>query len=62
MKTKTLFYGLAGLLTSSTLAGLVILNNAQAQVSNSEHNTHHPSTETSPPPQRGILLVFYFGL
>jgi uncharacterized protein (DUF305 family) len=55
MKAKTLFYGLAGLLTSSTLAGLVILNNAQAQVSNSEHNTHHPSTETTPPPQRGMM-------
>jgi uncharacterized protein (DUF305 family) len=55
MKTKTLFYGLAGLLTSSALAGLVILNNAQAQVSNSEHNTHHPSTETTPPRQRGMM-------
>ncbi|RCJ19788.1 DUF305 domain-containing protein [Nostoc sp. ATCC 43529] len=55
MKTKTLFYGLAGLLTTSALAGLVILNNAQAQVSNSEHNTHHPSTETTPPGQRGMM-------
>ncbi|MBD2613923.1 DUF305 domain-containing protein [Nostoc punctiforme FACHB-252] len=55
MKTKTLLYGLAGLLSSSALAGLVILNNAQAQVSNSEHNTHHPSTQTTPPPQRGMM-------
>jgi uncharacterized protein (DUF305 family) len=55
MKTKTLFYSLAGILTSSTLTGLVILNNAQAQVSNSEHNTHHPSTEASPSPQRGMM-------
>jgi uncharacterized protein (DUF305 family) len=57
MKAKKLFYGWAGLLSSGVLAsfavgitGLIILNNAQAQVSNSEHNTHHPSTET--PPQR----------
>ncbi|MEH2308081.1 DUF305 domain-containing protein [Nostoc sp.] len=54
MKTKTLLYGLAGLLSSSALSGLVILNNAQAQVSNSEHNTHHPSTETTPL-QRGMM-------
>jgi uncharacterized protein (DUF305 family) len=56
MKTKTLFYGLAGLLTSSTLAGLVILNNAQAQVSNSKHNTHHPSKQTTPVPQRRMMM------
>ena len=55
MKTKTLVYGLAGVLTSSALAGLVIFNNAQAQVSNSEHNTHHPSKETTPSPQRGMI-------
>ena len=44
MKTKKLFYGLAGLLTSSTLTGLIIVSSSQAQVSNSEHNSHHPST------------------
>jgi uncharacterized protein (DUF305 family) len=55
MKTKTLFYALASVLTSSALAGLVVLNNAKAQVSNSEHNTHHPSTETTTPPQRGMM-------
>jgi uncharacterized protein (DUF305 family) len=60
MKTKTtLFYGLAGLLTSSTLAGLVILNKAQAQVLNSEHNTHHPATEATPS-QTGMMTDQHF--
>lgn len=62
MKTKKLFYALASLLTCSVLAplavgiaGLVVLNNAQAQVANSEHDSHQPSTETTPPPQRGMM-------
>jgi uncharacterized protein (DUF305 family) len=54
MKTKKLFYGLSSLLTSGAVAGLVFLNNAQAQVPNSEHNTHHPSTETTSS-QRGMI-------
>ncbi|MBD2354766.1 DUF305 domain-containing protein [Tolypothrix sp. FACHB-123] len=49
MKTNKLFYSLAGLLASSAISGLVVFNNAQAQVSNSEHNNHQPSTEVNPP-------------
>lgn len=49
MKTDKLFYSLAGLLASSAISGLLVFNNAQAQVSNSEHNNHHPSTENTPP-------------
>ncbi|MBD2194512.1 MULTISPECIES: DUF305 domain-containing protein [Calothrix] len=49
MKTDKLFYSLAGLLASSAISGLLVFNNAQAQVSNSEHNNHQQSTEANPP-------------
>ncbi|MBH8561715.1 hypothetical protein I8748_05895 [Nostoc sp. CENA67] len=59
MKTKKLFYSLIGLFTSSAIAslavgiaGLVILNHAQAQVLNSEHDSHHPSKEYSQSAQK----------
>ncbi|MDF2388570.1 DUF305 domain-containing protein [Nostoc ellipsosporum NOK] len=63
MKTKKSFYSLISLFTSSAIAslavgigGLVILNHAQAQVSNSQHDSHHPSTETTSP-QRGMMMT-----
>ncbi|MFQ4143681.1 DUF305 domain-containing protein [Chlorogloeopsis sp. ULAP02] len=55
MKSRNLIYGLIGLLSSSTLAVLLIINNTQAQSPNSQHNTHHPSTQTTPR-QRGMMM------
>jgi uncharacterized protein (DUF305 family) len=47
MKSKNLIYSLIGLVSSSTLSGLLILNSTQAQSLNSEHNSHHPSKPTT---------------
>jgi uncharacterized protein (DUF305 family) len=54
MKSKNLIYGLIGLLGSSAVSGLLIINSTQAQNPNSEHNSHHPSPKTNPP-QKGMM-------
>ena len=54
MKSKNLIYGLIGLLSSSAISGLLIINSTQAQTPNSEHNSHHPSPKTNPP-QKGMM-------
>jgi uncharacterized protein (DUF305 family) len=54
MNNRTLIYSFVGLLTSSTLAGLLITNKTQAQAPNSQHNTHHPRSQTTPS-QRGMM-------
>ncbi len=56
MKNKNLIYSLIGLLSSSAVSGLLIINSTQAQTPNPEHNTHHPSTKIMPPPQRGMMI------
>jgi uncharacterized protein (DUF305 family) len=56
MKNKNLIYGLIGLLSSSAVGGLLIINSTQAQTPNPEHNTHHPSTAITPPPQKGMMI------
>ncbi|MDM9380214.1 DUF305 domain-containing protein [Chlorogloeopsis sp. ULAP01] len=55
MKSRNLIYSLIGLLSSSTLVELLIINNTQAQSPNSQHNTHHPSTQTTLR-QRGMMM------
>ncbi|AFY36267.1 DUF305 domain-containing protein [Calothrix sp. PCC 7507] len=55
MKNKNLIYGLIGLLSSSAIGGLLIINSTQAQTPNPGHNTHHPSPEITPSPQRGMM-------
>lgn len=57
MKNKNLIYGLIGFFTSSTLAGLLIVNKTQAQAPNSQHNTHHPTSQTKPSQQRMMTEV-----
>jgi uncharacterized protein (DUF305 family) len=57
MKNKNLIYGLIGLLSSSTIGGLLIVNNTQAQSPNSQHNTHHPSAQVTPS-QQGMMGEF----
>ncbi|WP_392532563.1 DUF305 domain-containing protein [Nostoc sp. C117] len=52
MNNKNLIYGLIGLLSSSVFGGLLIINNTQAQSPNSQHNTHHLSTDITPDEQR----------
>ncbi len=54
MSNKTMFYGLASLLTSTALAGLLITNNTQAQSPRSRQNPHHPSTQNTPP--QGMMM------
>lgn len=48
MKNKNLIYGLIGLLSSSALGGLLIINNTQAQSPNPQHNIHHPFAQVTP--------------
>ena len=54
MKNKNLIYSLIGLLSSSVVGGLLIINSTQAQTPNSEHNSHHPSKQTTPQ-QKGMM-------
>jgi uncharacterized protein (DUF305 family) len=54
MNIKTLIYGFVGLLTSSTIAGLLVTSSTQAQTPNSEDNSHHPSGQTTPN-QQGMM-------
>jgi len=54
MNKQTLIYSLVGLLTSSTLAGLLIANRTQAQSTNPNHNLHHPGTKP-PAPQSSMM-------
>jgi uncharacterized protein (DUF305 family) len=54
MNSKTLIYSFIGLLTSSTIAGLLVTNSTQAQTPDSEHNSHHPSGKTTPD-QQGMM-------
>jgi len=54
MNKKTIIYSLVGLLTSSTLVGLLITSRTQAQSSNPNHNQHHPG-KPAPAPQSGMM-------
>jgi uncharacterized protein (DUF305 family) len=54
MNSKTLIHSFIGLLTSSTIAGLLVTNITQAQTPDSEHNSHHPSGQTTPE-QQGMM-------
>ncbi len=49
MKNKNLIYGLIGLLSSSAVGGLLIINSTQAQ-------TPNPEKEIMPSPQRGMMI------
>jgi uncharacterized protein (DUF305 family) len=48
MNNKTLLYALAGLLTSSTLVGLLIMGSSQARTPEQIQNLQNPSTQTNP--------------
>lgn len=48
MTKKALIYGVAGLVTSGAIAGLLIVNSTQAQSSPKEQDPHHPSAQTNP--------------
>jgi uncharacterized protein (DUF305 family) len=54
MKNKNLIYSFIGLLSSSAVGGLLIINNTQAQSPNSQHNTHHLSAQVTPS-QQGMM-------
>ena len=54
MNKKTIIYSFVGLLTSSTLVGLLITSRTQAQSSNPNHNQHHPG-KPAPAPQSGMM-------
>ncbi|NDJ20659.1 DUF305 domain-containing protein [Nostoc sp. B(2019)] len=54
MKNKNLIYSLIGLLSSSAVGGLLIINNTQAQSPNSQHNTHHQFVQVTPS-QQGMM-------
>ncbi|MBD2605727.1 DUF305 domain-containing protein [Scytonema hofmannii FACHB-248] len=54
MNSKKLIYSFIGLLTSSTIAGLLVTNSTQAKTPDSEDNSHHPSGQTTPD-QQGMM-------
>lgn len=54
MNSKTLIYSFIGLVTSSTIAGLLVTNSTQAKTPDSEHNSHHPSGQNTAD-QQGMM-------
>jgi len=54
MNKKTIIYSFVGLLTSSSLAGLLVTNRTQAQSTNPDYKLHHPGTQT-PAPQSNMM-------
>jgi len=54
MNKNVFIYSLVGLLTSSTLVGLLITSRTQAQSSNPNHNLHHPGNK-APAPQNSMM-------
>lgn len=55
MKSKHLMCSIIALISSSAILGSSIINSTQAQSTNSDHNSHHPSTKTSPPAKEMMM-------
>ncbi|MFM7406433.1 MAG: hypothetical protein ACKO3K_07155 [Cuspidothrix sp.] len=48
MKNRYLMYGIIALISSSVVLRSSIINTTQAQSNHSDHNSHPPSTKTTP--------------
>ncbi|MEY3334442.1 MAG: hypothetical protein RLZZ176_2745, partial [Cyanobacteriota bacterium] len=55
MKSKYLMYGIVALISSSAVLGSSIINSTQARSTNSDHNSHHLSTKTTPPAKEMMM-------